>query len=84
MARPSISVPNKAQPAPAKAEPDKASAIKGDVQKRFDEANEKGFFGVTTDPTPDEHYTLDGVAAGKPTPETDRESAKKAAKARNQ
>jgi hypothetical protein len=39
------------------------------VQSQFDEANEKGYFGVTSDPTPDENYTLRGNDL--PTPETD-------------
>jgi len=46
-----------------------------EVQEAFDEANEQGYFGVTTDPTPDENYTLQGQAAGKPTPETDPKQA---------
>ncbi len=40
-----------------------------EVQDSFDEANEQGFFGVTTDPTPNENYTLQGNDL--PTPETD-------------
>lgn len=43
----------------------------GEVQQAFDQANEQGFFGVTTDPTPDENYTLAGQAKGAKTPETD-------------
>lgn len=31
--------------------------------------------GVATDPTPDDHYTVAGVTAGKPTPETDVDHA---------
>jgi hypothetical protein len=46
-----------------------------EVQEAFDEANEKGYFGVTSDPTPDENYTFLGAAAGKPTPETDPDLA---------
>ncbi len=45
-----------------------------EVQQKFDEANEQGYFGVTTDPTPDENYTLQGRTANKPTPETDDEA----------
>lgn len=41
-----------------------------EVQSTFDEANEKGYFGTTPDPTPNENYTLQGVVAGKPTPES--------------
>ncbi len=44
-----------------------------EVQKRFDEAEKKGYFGESPDKTPAENYTLKGVIAGKPTPETDRD-----------
>lgn len=30
-----------------------------------------GYRGVQADKTPNEHYTIAGVIAGKPTPETD-------------
>ena len=53
-----------------------------EVQKHMDEANDKGYFGETADPTPREHYTVAGVVAGKPTPETDDAAAAAAAKAR--
>jgi hypothetical protein len=43
-----------------------------EVQARFDEANTKGYFGEVPDETPNENYTLAGVIAGKPTPETER------------
>jgi hypothetical protein len=42
-----------------------------EVQQATDRAEDKGYFGVETDPTPNEHYTVAGVLAGKPTPETD-------------
>lgn len=42
-----------------------------EVQARFDEAEEKGFFGPTIDKTPRENYTLQGVGSGAETPETD-------------
>ncbi|KOG33290.1 hypothetical protein [Streptomyces resistomycificus] len=42
-----------------------------DVQKAVDEAEDKGYIGVPVDPTPKENYTVAGVLAGKPTPETD-------------
>lgn len=48
------------------------------VQAAKDVEDEQGFVGVKVDPTPDEHYTVAGVIAGKPTPETDPEQAKKA------
>lgn len=40
------------------------------VQVTFDEIHEKGFQGDVVDETPREHYTVAGVTAGKPTPET--------------
>ncbi len=64
----------------------KASADVGqaEVQAKVDEATEKGHFGTKVDPTPNEHYTFAGAAAGKPTPETDPEhAAKVAAELRN-
>lgn len=42
-----------------------------EVQKAKDEEDAQGFVGGKVDPTPDEHYTVAGVIAGKPTPETD-------------
>ncbi len=42
-----------------------------EVQDTFDEANEQGFFGTSSDPTPNENYTVAGVVKGAPTPETD-------------
>jgi hypothetical protein len=47
-------------------------AGQAEVQAKFDEANEKGYFGTTPDDTPNENYTLKGVTSGKPTPETER------------
>lgn len=41
------------------------------VEEAFDEAAEKGYFGESPDDTPRDHYTLKGVAEGKPTPETE-------------
>lgn len=43
-----------------------------EVQAKFDEANERGYFGTVPDETPNENYTLKGVIAGKPTPENQR------------
>jgi hypothetical protein len=56
-------------------------AGQAEVQKAADNAAEKGYFGTTPDPTPNENYTLAGVAAGKPTPETDEKLAAEARKA---
>lgn len=51
------------------------------VQAKMDEEQEQGFRGVKVDPTPNEHYTVAGVIAGKPTPETDPDAAAEARKA---
>ncbi|MER7517782.1 hypothetical protein [Streptomyces sp. NPDC126499] len=48
-----------------------------EVQAAVDEAEGKGYIGVPVDPTPKENYTVAGVLAGKPTPETDPEHARK-------
>jgi hypothetical protein len=47
-------------------------AGEAEVQARSDEASEKGYIGEVPDETPNENYTLQGVNAGKPTPETER------------
>ena len=44
------------------------------------EVLEAGYFGKVTDPTPNENYTVEGVASGAPTPETDAEAARAAGK----
>lgn len=48
-----------------------------EAQKLADVANDKGYIGIEADPTPDDHYTLAGVVAGKATPETDRDQFRK-------
>jgi hypothetical protein len=50
-------------------------AGQAEVQATVDAAEEKGYIGVAADTTPDSHYTVDGVIAGKPTPETHPETA---------
>ncbi|WP_318201041.1 hypothetical protein [Streptomyces sp. SCL15-4] len=62
-------------------EPENQPVPEGDdvakaVQHATDRAQEQGFYGVATDPTPSEHYTVAGVTAGKPTPETDVDHAR--------
>jgi len=42
-----------------------------EVQQNKDAEDAQGFLGHKVDPTPDAHYTVAGVIAGKPTPETD-------------
>jgi hypothetical protein len=59
------------EPSPEK----QAEVLEGVVQEKVDEETEKGYHGIDTDPTPNEHYTVAGVAAGKPTPETDPDQA---------
>lgn len=46
------------------------------VQADTDKAEDKGFFGVEVDPTPNKAYTVAGVTSGAPTPETDPELAR--------
>ncbi len=39
--------------------------------KKHVSEEDKGYRGVQADETPNENYTVAGVLAGKPTPETD-------------
>jgi hypothetical protein len=56
---------------------EKSPAVAGaeQVQAMVDKDHEQGFRGVSADPTPDLHYTVAGVTAGLPTPETDDDHA---------
>lgn len=45
------------------------------VTTTLEEANEVGLLGVEVDPTPNSAYTVAGVVAGEPTPETDADAA---------
>jgi hypothetical protein len=54
---------------------DKTDAGEAEVQKTMDEVEAQGFIGEEVDPTPNEHYTVEGVTSGKPTPETDEKAA---------
>lgn len=47
-------------------------AGEAEVQAISDEASEKGYLGEVPDETPNENYTLQGVTAGKLTPENQR------------
>lgn len=49
--------------------------IAREIQRITDEGEEQGFLGVEVDPTPNEHYTVQGVTSGKSTPESDPEYA---------
>lgn len=53
----------------------KKTASGARVAHDLETANEVGFFGVETDPTDDQHYSVAGVTAGKPVPETDEKAA---------
>ena len=57
---------------PKKSDENSTDLGQAEVQAKFDEAEAKGYFGHTPDDTPNENYTLAGVIAGKPTPETER------------
>jgi hypothetical protein len=68
----------KAEKAVAKDPEGVAEKGNAEVQKATDEAEAQGYRGVSPDPTPRENYTVAGVTAGKPTPETDEKLAEKA------
>lgn len=55
-----------------------------EVQAQVDAEQEQGFTGFRVDPTPLEHYTVDGVTTGKPTPETDEQALAAAQEAARQ
>lgn len=57
-------------PADLLAEEPGARALQDAVNKKVYAEVENGYRGVNTDPTPNENYTLKGVGAGLPTPET--------------
>lgn len=52
-----------------------------EVQRNADEELKEGYRGVKVDPTPNSHYTVEGVLAEKPTPETDADAQAEALKA---
>lgn len=65
----------------AKADAEKADSANADsVQAKVDRETEQGFRGLEVDSTPNEAYTLAGVASGMPTPETDEGQAEKVRK----
>lgn len=53
-------------------------ADRASVAKQVGADEDRGYVGRTVDPTPNEHYTLQGVTSGKPTPETDAKQFEKA------
>ena len=54
-----------------KADDAKVESTVKKVESVIDKENEKGYRGTQVDKTPNENYTVAGVTAGKPTPETD-------------
>jgi hypothetical protein len=61
----------------AKADAQASDPTLAEVQRVADKEAEQGFRGVEADPTPNENYSVSGVTSGAPTPETDKEQAKK-------
>lgn len=59
--------------AAASVNPDPPADAHPEVQAKVGAATDQGFSGVEVDSTPNENYTVAGVLAGKPTPETTRE-----------
>lgn len=55
-----------------------AKDLTAPAQKAVDKETEQGYRGIEVDPTPNENYTVGGVVAGKPTPETDADAEAKA------
>lgn len=51
---------------------------KNSPDAKLAEEQDAGGVGDFVDPTPNENYTVAGVTAGKPTPETDAKAAEKA------
>jgi len=65
----------------SESEPTPADGVAEAAQKATDRAAARGFLGVEVDPTPNSAYTVAGVTAGEPTPETDADRAAAARKA---
>lgn len=59
--------------------PTSKDAGEAELQAVHDEELEQGYRGVVADPTPNSAYTVAGVVAGEPTPETHDAQADKAA-----
>lgn len=62
----------------AKDKAQSADPAVAEVQRIADEEQEKGFRGLSADPTPNENYTIAGVTSGAPTPETSKAQANEA------
>jgi hypothetical protein len=59
-----------------------SSSPKGAELRTGADSTKAGYYGSATDPTSRQNYTVDGVTAGKPTPETDEKAARAAREAR--
>ncbi len=68
---------NASQDATPKRRGSRADVGQGEVTAAVDEANAQGFYGTVQDDTPNENYTVAGVTAGKPTPETEHDGGRK-------
>jgi hypothetical protein len=55
-------------------EDEKVNPAQDELHTTVDEAERKGYLGVEADPTPDLHYSVEGVTSGLPTPESERGS----------
>lgn len=66
--------PDAAEPKAAPEAPAQRDLGQAERQALADEATEKGYIGREVDDTPNGNYTLAGVTAGKPTPETKKRS----------
>jgi hypothetical protein len=63
----------------AKADAEKADAdVSGQVAEAIKRDTAQGFRGIEVDPTPNDHYTVQGRVDDKPVPETHDEAAKAA------
>jgi hypothetical protein len=57
-------------------QPTPDDGVAQEMQQIVDEAEQQGFYGVEVDPTDNSAYTVAGVLAGEPTPETDPKYAR--------
>lgn len=64
-----------------KARTTNSDAGQAEAQQIADQIEARGLLGREVDPTPNVHYTLQGVTRGAPTPETDVNAAREAREA---
>jgi hypothetical protein len=67
-------------PATSAATPSTGDHGEAEAQATVDKEEEQGYRGTKVDPTPDENYSVAGVLADKPTPETDADAKAEAEK----